>query len=300
VVLERDWLSLEARRIALDNDYLTHEMLLEESRPDVAVEYIKRDFVFRPGLWRGTSQEPVWRRRIKKGSLVIGHSDLRTTCRDVLMIKILTGARVYCANLSCPDWFLKLSQSHKLPLGLTNPTNESEFHAVFGDSSQISTVARELVGSNPLTLYANFDQRTSPKKRAFLAELCGSMPHIRVGTMDPTRTGRLRYLRDMRDTRLVICPEGNGMDTHRFWEALYVGAIPVVLKNSYSAKLGSLLNLPYLPIESWGELASESHVVARGQEILASRSFGLDAARGSHWKHLIFGSSTSGKLEKEW
>ena len=90
------------------------------------------------------------------------------------------------------------------------------------------------------------------------------------------------------------------MDTHRFWEALYVGAIPVVLKNSYSAKLGSLLNLPYLPIESWGELASESHVVARGQEILASRSFGLDAARGSHWKHLIFGSSTSGKLEKEW
>lgn len=300
MVVERDWLSLEARRIAVDNDYLTHEMLLEESRAVAAVEYIKRDFVFKPGVWRSTSQVPVWRRQIKEGTLVIGHSDLRTTCRDVLMIKILTGARVYCANLSCPDWFLKLSQSHKLPLGLTNPTNESEFHTVFGDSSQISTVARELVERNPPTLYANFDERTSPKKRAFLAKLCASMPHIRVGTMDPTRTGRLRFLRDMRDTRLVICPEGNGMDTHRFWEALYVGAIPVVLRNSYSAKLASMLNLPYLPIESWGELARESRVVARGQEILASKRFGLDAARGSHWKHLIFGGRSSGKLENEW
>ena len=28
-----------------------------------------------------------------------------------------------------------------------------------------------------------------------------------------------------------LCPEGNGMDTHRFYEALFLNTIPIVKKN---------------------------------------------------------------------
>jgi hypothetical protein len=35
----------------------------------------------------------------------------------------------------------------------------------------------------------------------------------------------------MLDHLFIACPEGNGIDTHRFWETLYMGRYPVVLHN---------------------------------------------------------------------
>lgn len=34
--------------------------------------------------------------------------------------------------------------------------------------------------------------------------------------------------------RFVFCPRGNGIDTHRFWESLYRGSIPVVFESPWS------------------------------------------------------------------
>lgn len=50
--------------------------------------------------------------------------------------------------------------------------------------------------------------------------------------------------------RFVICPRGNGKDTHRFWEALYRGAIPIVLKDSWSLSL-SILGIPFLGVNDF-------------------------------------------------
>ena len=36
------------------------------------------------------------------------------------------------------------------------------------------------------------------------------------------------YIEDIRSHKFVLCPRGNGIDTYRFWESLYLGAIPVV------------------------------------------------------------------------
>lgn len=37
------------------------------------------------------------------------------------------------------------------------------------------------------------------------------------------------YLYELSRHYFCLCPRGNGMDTHRFWEALYLGVIPVVI-----------------------------------------------------------------------
>lgn len=39
------------------------------------------------------------------------------------------------------------------------------------------------------------------------------------------------YLREMSKAYFAIAPQGHGIDSHRPWEALYVGTIPVVTKN---------------------------------------------------------------------
>jgi len=56
--------------------------------------------------------------------------------------------------------------------------------------------------------------------------------------------------------RYVACPQGNGVDTHRFWEALYRGCVPVVLKNKWSLSL-KYLNIPFLQLAKWQDFESE-------------------------------------------
>jgi hypothetical protein len=50
--------------------------------------------------------------------------------------------------------------------------------------------------------------------------------------------------------RFVACPRGNGTDTHRFWEALYRGSIPVVKESRWSNSIRDL-GLPILELREW-------------------------------------------------
>jgi hypothetical protein len=54
----------------------------------------------------------------------------------------------------------------------------------------------------------------------------------------------------MRKTMFVPSPAGNGIDCHRTWEALYLGAVPVVLRSEYFGEI----NWPVLVVDSWSEL----------------------------------------------
>jgi hypothetical protein len=48
----------------------------------------------------------------------------------------------------------------------------------------------------------------------------------------------------------VACPRGNGTDTHRFWETLYRGSIPIVKKSAWAQSL-KIHNLPFIEVELW-------------------------------------------------
>ena len=39
------------------------------------------------------------------------------------------------------------------------------------------------------------------------------------------------YLKNLKTYKFALCPWGNGIDTHRFWEALYCGVIPITKKH---------------------------------------------------------------------
>ncbi len=54
----------------------------------------------------------------------------------------------------------------------------------------------------------------------------------------------------MRRYKFVACPRGNGIDTHRFWEVLYRGGVPIVKKSNWSQSL-SYLKIPFIEVGSW-------------------------------------------------
>ena len=58
--------------------------------------------------------------------------------------------------------------------------------------------------------------------------------------------------------KFCICPEGNGVDTHRLWEAFYVKTIPILLRSKFSENIQYTTNLPMILLDSWEELDVEN------------------------------------------
>ena len=53
--------------------------------------------------------------------------------------------------------------------------------------------------------------------------------------------------------KYCICPEGNGLDTHRLWEAYYVKTIPILLRTTFSTNIKQVTNLPMILLNSWDD-----------------------------------------------
>lgn len=58
------------------------------------------------------------------------------------------------------------------------------------------------------------------------------------------------YFVELKKHKYAICPRGNGIDTHRIWECLYLDVIPIMLK-SESVNID---NLPIIFLNDWNEL----------------------------------------------
>ena len=54
-----------------------------------------------------------------------------------------------------------------------------------------------------------------------------------------------KYRDDIEKYKYVLCPPGNGIQTHRLWEAMYFGSIPVV-KDSILYKSFKKLNIIFV------------------------------------------------------
>lgn len=78
-------------------------------------------------------------------------------------------------------------------------------------------------------------------------------------------SGRLpnwEYSRMASQYLFVACPRGNGLDTHRFWETIYRGSIPVVTDSIWAQTIKSY-KIPMQIITSWSELDTVSNTYQR-------------------------------------
>ena len=98
-----------------------------------------------------------------------------------------------------------------------------------------------------IDIYANFTISTNMGKRnECLAAFAGD-PRVVIHT----GLDRREYYEDLCRSKYVLCPEGTGIDTHRFYEAVFCGATPVVLRNSLSDLYS---RYPVKIIDKWSDL----------------------------------------------
>jgi len=98
-------------------------------------------------------------------------------------------------------------------------------------------------------VYCNFKLWTHPGRQACL-DTCKKLPFVDVG-------GNLSdeaYINVLAKYCFCLCPRGNGLDTYRFWESLYVKTIPIIIKNDVIPQF--IDKVPVIVLKNWEQLQS--------------------------------------------
>jgi hypothetical protein len=129
-----------------------------------------------------------------------------------------------------------------IPIGLANGEIERN------EMLYIDIIARWMKKENMVycnnTMWSHVGERTK----------CNNAME-RYGLKNSERVSIDVYLENIKKSYFALCPDGNGVDTHKLWECLYLKTIPVVTKsinsNFYS-------NLPILFIDDWDDFNPNS------------------------------------------
>ena len=270
--------------IAAD-DFITSDQFLDFCNREEGLTYWKRDFLFRSGVWRGSNQPSLISNviRYRNTRLVIGHSDITTNFKDVLLLRSLGFSRIFGTNTRP---IRGVSQS--IPLGLTNNSNESPLHQVLGDTAHFLR-AYEKQPHRPdfdPTLYINFTISNNLTQRTRLLSVLERFPYVNREQPDMSVAGRISYLANLRKYSFTACPEGNGPDTHRMWETLYMGGFPVVLRNSFTETLCQ--DLPILLLTDWEEILN-LEIMKNAFFEFTARNQEYKKLSANYWNKTIYG-----------
>ena len=187
---------------------------------------------------------------------------------------------------NCTRWFAinkdcVAANLYALPLGITNNTNESNIHPIYGNTDMMIDVM-QLPRKITNLVYMNFSIHTYPTERTPCYASFKDKIWVTAGTTENTLAGRRRFLEEIRNHKFVLCPRGNGIDTHRLWETLYMGSIPVVKRH---AALAEFTDLPILFIDDWNEVNEE--MLNRKYAEITSKKWNMDKLKIGYWAQKI-------------
>ena len=197
--------------------------------------------------------------------LILGNSDRDFADFDFALPNSLK--KVYIQNLNFKD-----SRLAVLPIGIENRR--------LGNNGQLNLFSEKYANNekNNKLLVGPFSMTHS--ERLFYNSLDDSDQwKILKGRISPRALAQ-----ESSKYRFVASPRGNGLDTHRFWETLYRGSLPVVVESQWSRDL-ALLGIPLVSIDSW-QPASLSKIFEGGNQYSFSPKK-IDALWWGFWKRSI-------------
>ena len=98
-------------------------------------------------------------------------------------------------------------------------------------------------------ILSSYNSATNPEVRHSLDKIVNDLKFINTQKFD----NNFEYLMGLKKHSFVLCPEGNGLDTHRIWEGLLTKTMPILKKTDFSINFHNL-GIPILLIDDWVEL----------------------------------------------
>lgn len=162
-----------------------------------------------------------------------------------------------------------------LPIGI-----ENTFY--FPDKIKFLRNVRQLIPwkDRKYLLYLNYDPSTNSKKRNDLANMFKSFENVLIITQ---KVNYSTYMTHIGNSKYVLCPRGNGLDTHRVYETILMESIPVIehsiLDDFYLNKSTSLI------VNKYSDLNIE--MLNNYQKYIKNINFSKDILYMEYWLNQI-------------
>ena len=163
-----------------------------------------------------------------------------------------------------------------IPIGLEN---DRWFQGIHKKEKMLAKLREPRKYKN--LVYMNHNIGTNPAKRVLPYQIFEGKSWVRAER--GTNGNRFdEYLDNIYNHKFVICPEGNGMDTHRTWESLYMGTIPI---EKFNINNQFYTDLPTVVVKDWAEITEES--LMKWLTISGSIAWNMEKLNFEYWKNKI-------------
>jgi hypothetical protein len=130
-------------------------------------------------------------------------------------------------------------------------------------------------------VYMNHNIKTNLEERIIPYKVLEEKPWVTV-EKGVNGKGFDEYLENIYNHSFIVCPRGNGFDTHRTWETLYMGSIPIEKRNINNQ---FYTDLPICFVDDWEEVTEE--FLNKWLDEASSKSWNMDKLMFNYWKERV-------------
>jgi len=222
---------------------------------------------------------------------------IKTLDTDIILITGnsdygITDKIVESAPRNIKKWFAQNALSNNeilepIPIGLENKIESNRSGHGIGYKDRMIIKEKLLSHKSAIipskNIYANFNIQTNFAYRLAIKNLCMECSHI---DWQESNLSLEDWFKNIIDYRMMVCPIGNGVDTHRLWEALYYNIVPITIKiNNY--KLYQLYEqLPIIILDKMKDLLNLSLINKKYEEAI-TKQYDKNLLTYEYWKTKI-------------
>jgi len=264
-------------------DYISGNRLM------YAAEEIERTFTVKIDH-AASFLQTVAPRLIRPFNIVTHWGDFSVTDSHIELAKNIPNFRKWFGqNIDCREQ----DAVHSIPIGLEDSPNNllhSKSNSLISKTDLLHSEGKHHVAPS-LLAYANFYVGNFPSEREQAYQVVEgkswavSRTHIssdKRHSLCETET-YIRYIREIKSCHYVLCPRGAGIDTHRLWETLYLGRVPIV-KRCNNTRYYS--DLPILFVDDWNEV-TEKTLVDQIDHFSDTDKFNMEKLKLSWWSNFL-------------
>ena len=209
--------------------------------------------------------------------LILGNSDKNHTILEMKKTRLHLGSKIFAQNMMDEKSGIEV-----LPIGIENAWRSKNGLLSSRKLRRASNFRRKYrimwgfnIGTNPIE---RGEASRSLKRNSIADEIMNVSPKKHQSLLS--------------EYAFVASPPGNGLDTHRTWEAMYFKCVPIVLRSFMTSRYESL-GLPIWVIDSFEVLENvdEAFLVAKHNEF--KEKFHSEAIWADYWIRLISEASNS-------
>lgn len=180
-----------------------------------------------------------------------------------------------------------------LPIGIENKEPSVRLNHGVGYFDRVSQKEKIFNTLNTLSpfkstepkkfMYSNFVVRNNPTHRSIAKEI--SIKEDYIDWEQPDLSLEQLFLRFL-EYKMVLCPVGNGIDTHRLWEVLYCNRIPVTIKVGDFKLYNLYEQLPIVILDSYSELMKPERIEEKYQQVI-NKKYDTQILETTYWENKI-------------